>query len=173
MTKRISFSKTEKVLLCVIAVLAFILITGTIGGLIKKNKTSDSRTRIQDPAPTAQGIENLNKQSDEKIAAYTGLGTIRAITLADETKEQDTGTVVIVTPWLSYPENDTIFFEELARKRILLTGIINSYFSTRTQAQLLSLTEEKIKKELLIQINQQLSLGEISQVYFTDYLFIE
>lgn len=173
MAKRISFSKTEKILLLVIAVLFFVLVTGTIGGLISKNKASNARTRIPDPLPTAQGIENLNKATDEKIAAYTGLGTIRAITLADETKEEDSGTVVIVTPWLSYPENDTIFFEELARKRILLTGIINSYFSTRTQGQLLSLTEEKIKKELLIQINQQLSLGEISQVYFTDYLFIE
>ena len=168
-----SLSRTDTILLCIIATLLLIILTGTITGLILKRQ--NNRSQISDPEPTAREIENLNKKLDDKIAAYTGLGTIRCITapVAEGEEITDAGTAVVITPWLAYPEGDTIFYEEMARKRILITGIFTNYFSLRTKNTLLSTPEEKLKQEILDEINNQMSLGKISSIYFTDYIFLE
>ena len=166
-------SKTEFTLIIIIFVLISIILTGTIIGLVSKKAAPGKNLRDSDPEPTPREIENLNKKLDEKIDAYTGLGTIRCITAPAADDEQDIGTAVVITPWLSYPQGDTIFFEELARKRILITGIFSNYFNSRTKNDLLSLPEDKIKTELQQEINTQMSLGQISGIYFTDYIFLE
>ena len=86
---------------------------------------------------------------------------------------QTAGTAVVITPWLSYPQDDTVFFEELARKRLIITGIFTSYFNSCTKVELLSRTVDKIKQDLVEQINEQMSLGKIEGIYFTDYIFLE
>ncbi|MBP5602773.1 MAG: hypothetical protein J6X78_08595 [Treponema sp.] len=166
-------SKTELVLIIIIFVLVSIILAGTIIGLVSKKAVPGKNLRNADPEPTPREIENLNKKLDEKIDAYTGLGTIRCITAPAEDNDQDVGTAIVITPWLSYPQGDTIFFEELARKRILITGIFTNYFGACTKLELLSRTEEKIKNDIMEQINEQMSLGQISGIYFTDYIFIE
>ena len=166
-------SKTELVLIIIIFVLVSIILTGTIIGLVSKTAVPGKNLRDADPEPTPREIENLNKRLDDKIDAYTGLGTIRCITAPATDNDQDVGTAVVITPWLSYPQDDTIFFEELARKRILITGIFTNYFGACTKLELLSRTEDKIKEEIMAQINEQMSLGQISGIYFTDYIFIE
>ena len=166
-------SKTEFTLIIIIFVLISIILTGTIIGLVSKKAAPGKNLRDSDPEPTPREIENLNKKLDEKIDAYTGLGTIRCITAPAADDEQDIGTAVVITPWLSYPQGDTVFFEELARKRILITGIFSNYFNSRTKNDLLSLPEDKIKTELQQEINAQMSLGQISGIYFTDYIFLE
>lgn len=164
-------SKSEIILYSIIAVLVLVILFVTIIGFASKKAAPGKNLRDSDPAPTVREIENLNKGSESKIAAYTGLGTIRCITAPQD--EEDIGTVVVITPWLSYPEGDTIFFEELARKRLIISGIFTNYFSSYTKTELLSRTEDKIKEELQNKINEQLSLGKILQIYFTDYIFLE
>lgn len=166
-------SKLEKILLSLILIILILILVGTIIGFASKKAVPGKNLRKSDPLPTEKEIENLNKHSDSKIAAYTGLGTIRTVTAPDESKENDSGVAVVITPWLSYPEGDTVFFEELSRKRLLIKGIISSYFSNYTQNQLLIRTEENIKEDLMILINEQLNLGKISNIYFTDYIFIQ
>ena len=172
-------SKFKLILIIIIFLLVCVISAGTVIGLISKKAAPGKNLRDADPQPTVREIENLNKRLDQKIDAYTGLGSIRCITApqaqADDKQEPelDSGTAVVITPWLAYPEGDTVFFEELARKRILITGIFTQYFSSRTKKQLLSTTEEKIKSEIMDQINAQMSLGKISGIYFTDYIFLE
>lgn len=168
---KFKLSKSEIILYSIIAVLVLVILFGTIIGFASKKAAPGKNLRDSDPAPTVREIENLNKGSESKIAAYTGLGTIRCITAPQD--EEDIGTVVVITPWLSYPEGDTIFFEELARKRLIISGIFTNYFSSYTKNELLSRTEDKIKEELQDKINEQLSLGKILQIYFTDYIFLE
>ena len=163
----------NKVLTVTAICLVGIIAAGTIVGFATKKAVPGKNLRDADPEPTERQIENLNKKSTEKIDAYNGLGTLRAVTLSDPKNPDDTGTPVVITPWFSYPDGDTVFFEELSRKRLLLAGIITNYFSTHTKKQLLTITEDKIKSELLEQINAQLSLGKIVQIYFTDYIFLE
>lgn len=165
------FSKSDIILFSIIGALVLILLFGTVIGLASKKASPGKNLRNADPEPTPREIENLNKNLDDKIAAYTGLGTIRCITAPEN--EEDIGTAVVITPWLSYPEDDTIFFEELARKRLIITGIFTNYFNSHTKVELLSRTEEKIKQDLMEQINEQMSLGKISGIYLTDYIFLE
>ena len=164
-------SKSDIILFSIIAALVLVILLGTVIGFASKKAEPGKNLRDADPAPTVREIENLNKHSDSKIAAYTGLGTIRCLTAPQD--EEDIGTAVVITPWLSYPEDDTIFFEELARKRLLITSVFTTYFSSYTKNELLSRTEDKIKQELEDKINEQLSLGKISKIYFTDYIFLE
>ena len=168
---KFKLSKSDIILYSIIAALVLVILFGTIIGFASKKAAPGKNLRNSDPAPTVREIENLNKGSESKIAAYTGLGTIRCITAPQD--EEDIGTVVVITPWLSYPEGDTIFFEELARKRLIISGIFTNYFSSYTKNELLSRTEDKIKEELQAKINEQLSLGKILQIYFTDYIFLE
>ena len=171
------FSKTQFTLVIIIFILVCVILCGTVIGLVSKKAVPGKNLRDADPEPTPREIENLNKRLDEKIDAYTGLGTIRCITAPapaqTDDQETDIGTAIVITPRLSYPQVDTVFFEELARKRILITGIFTNYFGSYTKIELLSRTEEKIKQELQELINEQLSLGQISGIYFTDYIFIE
>ena len=171
MKPRFHFSKSDIVLFSIIGVLLLVIVFGTVIGLASKKAAPGKNLRNADPEPTPREIENLNKKLDDKIAAYTGLGTIRCITSPEN--EEDIGTAVVITPWLSYPEGDTVFFEELARKRLIITGIFTSYFGACTKVELLSRTEEKIKAELTEEINAQMTLGKISGIYFTDYIFLE
>ena len=171
--KKLKFSKTDFILLIAIAAILGIILLGTVIGLATKKAAPGKNLRNDDPEPTAREIENLNKHSDSPIAAYTGLGTIRCITAPQADNPEDAGTAVVITPWLSYPEDDTVFFEELARKRLIITGIFTSYFGAYTKVELLSRTEDKIKQDLMEQINEQMSLGKISGIYLTDYIFLE
>ena len=176
MKLKFNISKSDIVLFSIIGALVLVILFGTVIGLASRKAAPGKNLRDADPEPTPREIENLNKKLDDKIAAYTGLGTIRCITAPDTSAsdEQDQiGTVVVVTPWLAYPEGDTVFYEELARKRMVISSIFTTYFSTRTKVQLLSTTEDKIKNEIMSQINEQMSLGKISAIYLTDYIFLE
>ncbi len=168
---KLKLSKFDKILTAIIALLMIVIMIVTIVTLATQAGKPGKNLRDADPEPTPREIENLNKKLDDKIAAYTGLGTIRCVTAPDQ--ENESGTVVVISPWLAYPEGDSIFFEELARKRALISSIFTAYFSTRTKVQLLSTTEDKIKNEILEQINEQMSLGKISGIYLTDYIFLE
>lgn len=164
--------KLNKILTLIIISFAAIIVAGTAAGFISKKAKPGKNLRDADPAPTEKSIENLNKKNTENIAAYTGIDTLRIVTSPASDNSDDMGTVIVVTPWFAYPEGDTVFFEELSRKRILITGLITTYFNQRTAEELMTLTEEKIKADLMETINSQLSLGKISQIYFTDYIFL-
>lgn len=160
----------NSILITIITLLILIIIGGTmVSVLIKRN---EPKVSIEIKNPTEKEIESLNKRNSKQVSAYTGLGQLRILTSPDYEKENDIGKTLILSPWFTYPENDTVFYEELARKKNLTIGIITNYFSTKTQQQILKTTEEKIKADLLSLINSQLSLGQIIDVYFTDYLFL-
>ncbi len=170
---KLKLSKTDFILIIIIASILGVILLGTVIGLATKKAAPGKNLRNADPEPTVKEIENLNKHSDSPIAAYTGLGTIRCITAPEADNPDDAGTAVVITPWLSYPQDDTVFFEELARKRLIITGIFSNYFNANTKVELLSRTEDKIKQDLLEEINAQMSLGKIEGIYFTDYIFLE
>lgn len=155
------------ILISIIIALVMVIIVGTV--LAKtKEKTQTPEVLL------AQGkAVSLMAPADDSVVAYFKLDTIRIITAEASTKEDSTGTVLVITPWLAYPAGDTVFYEELARKRGVTRGVLQAYFSARTKNQLLEETEVFIEEQLKEQINQNLSLGKISDIYFTDYIFLE
>lgn len=163
-------TKMERILYYIIAGLISLIILVTIVASIAKLFTKNKNQFISDPLPTE--IESLNKKNGEEMAAFTGISTIRITPLASPDSEENPA-ILVITPWFSYPADDTEFYEELSRKRTLITSILTYYFSSKTKEEIIALPEETIKNALLTEINGNLSLGKISQLYFTDFIFFE
>jgi flagellar basal body-associated protein FliL len=174
--RRIWYSKNMEVTLNRIlgitaaALAVFILAVTGISFVVKKAEPGKN-LRTADPEPGA--VVNMTNEGKEKLAAFTGLGRIRAVTKPDKKKSSVPGTPVVITPWFSYPDGDTEFYEELSRKSTAMKALIAQYFAQYTEKELRSAGEEKIKADLLAQLNERLSLGKISALYFSDYIFLE
>ena len=153
------------ILLAIIIFLGVVIAMGTVFGLLnRKNQTPEILI--------SQGkAESLMAPSDTTEVTYFELGTLRISTASD--KSEENGCVMILTPWLAYPAGDTVLFEEISRKSGAIKGIFQAYFSARTKNQLLTETEEHIEAVIKDEINADLALGKISDIYFTDYLFLE
>ena len=163
--------KLEKTLTIIAAVLVVIIAAGTFAGLVKKAKENVDAGSKQAQNLIAKGKATaLNAPVSDSQTAYYELGTIRLSTAS--TKKEESVTMVI-SPWLSYPTGDDVFYEELAKKRSIIKGLFSSYFSGKTKTQLSGKTEERITLELIEEINARLSLGKITGINFTDYIFID
>ena len=166
--------KLNTVLYSIIIALVIVLIIGTITGLVKKNELPSDEVLLQ------QGKAiNLSAPANTDFVAYYEIGSIRIVTTKNSNNEVNSQNdlentcVLVVNPWVSYAEGDTVFYEEIARKRGVIKGICTTYFSERSKEYLLSITETKVEQELMELINAQLSLGKIQDLYFTDYIFLE
>lgn len=159
------------ILLIIIGALIGLILIGTIIGFATKTAKPGKYLRTPDPSPDQ--IESLNKKRSDKIDAYTGINTLRILTLPADEESGKMGASMVVTPWFSYPEGDTEFFEELSRKRNVIAGIITNYFTTKTKEEILHNSEEEIKAFLKEEINSQMTVGRITDLYFTDYLFLD
>lgn len=104
-------------------------------------------------------------------ATFTGLGRLRARTAPQS--DDDAGATVVLRPWFSYSDEGRDFYEELSRKSAAIKDEILSYFSAHTEPELHTLGEESVKAELTTLINEQLVLGQIDTLYFSEYLFIQ
>ena len=155
----------NKILLAIIAGLLLVILIGTIIGLVGKKKNTPEVLISQGKAVS------LMAPSDTDEVTYFELGTIRISTAQADSAEG--GTIMILSPWLAYPAGDTVLYEELSRKSGSIKGIFQAYFSARTKNQLLTETEERISQTILEEINADLALGKVSDIYFTDYLFLE
>jgi hypothetical protein len=148
----------------------FIIIITGISFAVKAAKPGKN-LRTADPEPGE--IVKRSDNGNGKVAAFTGLGRIRAVTKPTPLRNSGLGIPVVITPWFSYPDGDTVFYEELSRKSTAMQVIISQYFSHYTEDELRSMGEERIKADLLEQLNAHFSLGKITAVYFSDYIFLE
>ncbi|MBR5645459.1 MAG: flagellar basal body-associated FliL family protein [Treponema sp.] len=163
------FNKFERILVYIITSLILIILLVTIIGFASKKARPGKYLRKADPSPLE--IRHLSKKAGEEMSAFSGIGSLRILTASEN--EEETGTILVVTPWFTYPAGETAFFEELSRKNRLIENTITSYFSSHTRKELLYSGEEQVKEELKHKINDQLTLGKILDLYFTDYIFIE
>lgn len=140
--------KFNQILIYIIFFLVFIILFGTFfWGLQFRPKTQQ------------------NEIFKNETNSYFELGNLRI-------KTQDS-VLLVVSPYILYPENDVSFFEEISRKKILLKNVIQDYFDSKTKNQIIQIPEEKRESEILILINEKLSLGKISNIYFTNFMFFD
>ena len=164
--------KLDKFLSILIILLLITILLGTFITIYKNKKSITKQKQLisQGKAISLMAPKNNNQFS------YFNLGSLRVLTKPENDSLQETqnmGTVLLVTTWISYPSDDTIFFEEISRKKTVIAGIIQDYFSNHSKQELLSQTEVTIEENLLLEINNHLSLGTINQIYFTDFIFLE
>jgi len=155
----------NKILISIIIALVLVIITGTIGAKVKLKKQTPEVLISQGKAVS------LMAPADDSVVAYYKLDSIRILTA--EKNADEPGTVLLITPWLAYPAGDTVLYEEIARKRGVIKGLFQDYFQSRSKQQLLEETEVFIEEKIKDQINENLALGKISDIYFTDYIFLE
>lgn len=164
--------KLDKILSIIVIILLITIFAGTIFALLKNKKSFQKQKQL---ISQGKAVSLMAPKNDNQFS-YFNLGSLRVLTKPENDFLQETQnmeTVLLVTPWISYPSDDTIFFEEISRKKTVIAGIIQDYFSDYSKLELLTQTEVKIEENLIKEINNHLSLGKIQQIYFTDYIFLE
>lgn len=149
----------------VIALCALIFISSVIA--IIAGKRPGMNLRRSDPA----SVEQI-KGADDNLSAFKEFTTLRIITMPNE-DSQGNASILVMTPWLSYEGGDSAFYEELVSRKRLFTSFFVEYFSSRSKNALLSIGEKNIKQELLDKFNSELRLGQLSAIYFDDYIFLD
>lgn len=155
----------NKLLPILAASIAALILLGTIIALIA-GKRPGIAYRKSDPR-SAEQIKGAQKQMQ-----FKEFGTLRTRLLPNE-GSKEAGSVLLVTPWLSYQNDDSAFYEELLSKKNMFASYILEFFSTKTKNALLSAGEKEIKRLLLERLNSQLSLGKVDAIYFDDYIFLD
>jgi flagellar basal body-associated protein FliL len=160
--KASAFSLPElisRILAIIAIVLALILLAGTVYGLVLRGKSGKPETAASapgGPSPEA-GLDGM----------FTGIGRIRASTGAPEPA------TVILSIAFPYSPQDKAFSEELAARIGDFRSGAADYFASFSTEELRQKDEAAIKAELLERFNGQLQLGQITTLYFSDYLIIE
>lgn len=139
-----------KVLVAIAAILVIILIAGTIYGLIKRGQTNSA-------APPA-----ANGTAEENI--FSSLGTLR-IPTADSEPE-----TIIISIAFPYNKNDRPFAEELASRISWFKTTISGYIGGFSAEEIETLDTGTINQELLKRFNAELRLGQIRELYITDFM---
>lgn len=145
-------SKLERALATALAVVAVVVLTGTVyAGL----SGSRARKLAREAVPAAAAGRGV----------YDGLGRLRART-ADEA-------VVVVDLAFPYDASDRQFREELNRRRGDLREAVVGYLSSRRADELGSESEPAVKAALRDTLNAILSLGSVEELYFAEFNVIQ
>lgn len=96
-------------------------------------------------------------------AIYSQLRQIRAIS------QDEVPATIVVSPHLEYDAKNIPLQEELVKKKEQIKISILEWFHKRTWLNIEGQKEEDIKKELLNEINKQLTLGSCTAIYFQEF----
>jgi len=146
------------VLLSLAGALIFLLLTGTIFGLVR-SRDAGPLLRFGNSARTAQIAGN------EDIRVFSGLGRLRIPLVNSST--------LLLSIAFPYAANDIAFTEELAVKINDLRTIAAEYFSALPEEAIVQIDEETAKQEILRRYNNNLRLGRINALYFSDMMVID
>jgi flagellar basal body-associated protein FliL len=148
------------VLLSIAASLVFLLIIGTVVGLIRSPSSPPLVTLGKDrETPQTLLLENGD------IRVFSGIGRLR-IPLSDSS-------TMILSISFPYMADDTVFTEELAAKIGDFKNIATDYFSSLPKDKIKPLDEDVAKAEILSRFNANLRLGRIEALYFNDLMIID
>jgi len=142
-------------LIIFLLLLGVVLILGTIyASLLRKNPSGSLRT-----------------STSQKVAAegqtFTGLGPVRV-----STADPQPGMAILVVSFMFYP-TDRAFSEELTLRVKDLRQIIREYLGSFSVSELRTLSEDILKTELLNRFNNILRLGQIENLYFSEFMVVE
>jgi len=149
------------ILLSIAGALIALLALGTIYAIVRPQGAGPV-FRLGKPAQT--GSRETAAQSGE-TRVFSGLGRLR-IPLVN-------ASTLILSIAFPYPSDDAAFAEELAAKIGDFRDIAIGYFSALPAESVIRFDEDAVKRELLRLINENLRLGRISELYFSDFMIID
>ena len=148
------------VLLSAAGALLALLALGTIYALVRPAGTGPLFT-LGGSAET-RGGETAAGIGDTRV--FSGLGRLR-IPLANSS-------TLILSIAFPYNVADIAFTEELAAKIGDFRAVAIDYFSTLPAESVIQFDEDTVKQELLARLNENLRLGRIAELYFSDFMVI-
>ena len=149
------------VLFLIAGLLLFLLVLGTIYAFIRTPGTGPL-FRLGRPVETQ--IRGTAAQTGE-TRVFSGLGRLRIPLVNSST--------LILTIAFPYSADDAAFAEELAAKIGDFRAIATGYFSALPEERVIQFDEDAAKQELLRRLNEDLRLGRISELYFSDFMIID
>ena len=153
-----TINKINRILFILLEIIVFVIILISLFHFLHKTNNTNKYRKIDNPTEIQKNIE---------YSLFSDFGRLRTYTC-------DTQQIpVVILPFLSYKSENTFLYEELCQKQRKIKSIILQYFTQKTQEELFSLGEEKVKLEILTQINDELSMGNIESIFFEEYLFLE
>ena len=153
-----TINKINRILFILLEIIVFVIILISLFHFLYKTNNTNKYRKIDNPTEIQKNIE---------YSLFSDFGRLRTYTC-------DTQQIpVVILPFLSYKSENTFLYEELCQKQRKIKSIILQYFTQKTQEELFSLGEEKVKLEILTQINDELSMGNIESIFFEEYLFLE
>ena len=147
-------------LLSIAALLVVLLLTGTIAGLVRQDKTEPLIKFESAPKKIKKSIS-----SEDDIRVFSGLGRLR-VPLSNSS-------ILLLSLAFPYSASDSAFTEELAAKISDFRSIATGYFSALPEESIMQIDEETAKLEILRRFNESLSLGRIDALYFSDMMVID
>ncbi len=156
---KLNSKSINNILFYAICATLFVIITVSISAFFvraKKDSKAERQKQIQ-----------VQQRTETPSAFYTEFGRLRSFT-NDSQKIP-----VIMTPVLKYKENNTPLYEEICLKKAKLQNCITSYFNDKTKKQFNQIGEENAKKQILNKINENLSMGQIEEIYCDELIFLE
>jgi len=155
------YTTLNRILVCIAGGIFLLIAGGTFFVFITQRAAPGKNMRKADPSPAELHTGNV----------CNDFGQIRTVTKPEHTTGN--GVTLVVSPWIAWTGNDTAFHEELVQKSRKIKSIITAYFTEYTEKELIERGENSVKADLLHKINNELVLGKISAVYFSEYIFLE
>ena len=149
------------VLLLIAGLLVLILITGTIFALVRSPDT-DALFKL---GKDRESPSILTYPQNSDIRIFTGLGQLR-IPLYNSS-------VLILSITFPFQADDIAFTEELAMRIGDFKNLASVYFMSLNEENLTFFNEEEAKKDLLRLYNNNLRLGRIEALYFSEFMIID
>lgn len=161
------FSSLYRVLLLIFFVLIIVIIAVTLWAFITKQSVPGAGLRRRDPDPQ-EVLRMVQKEKPAQNAVlFSEIGQLRLVTADPQPL------TIILTPFFPYNGSDTAFQEELMYKTRSMRTIIQEYFAQSLQSNLKERGENAVKEDLITALNAELVLGSISNLYFSEYMFLE
>ena len=140
-------------MLVFLVTLGLAILVGTIYGMFFKTVPQDNKSN--------EHIANLQEGQ-----TFTGIGLLRV-----PTSDPKPGIVILFVSF-SYNPDDKAFSEELVLRIRDFRDIISNYISSFSTVELQKQSEDGIKSELLRRFNTILHLGQINELYLSDFMIV-
>jgi flagellar basal body-associated protein FliL len=137
--------------------LGLAIAAGTVYALALRPKSAQAGPPASGSAPAAS----------RDVAVFTGLGRLRCPTAGPSP-----ATVILQAAFPYFP-GDRPFSEELVSRIRDFRSLTAAYFGALQAEELRVKGEDEVKAELLAQYNALLRLGQITALYFNEFMLID
>ena len=162
--------KGNMVLIIVIVLLVVLLIGGGAAAFLMLGGNHEDPAKAQAGAPQAQDVKTEKKKSGKKSTDHLTIGPMYPMAQFVVNLLSESGNrflKVVIDLELSDPKLQP----EMDRKKSLIRDIIIRTFSSKTFEEVSTLKgKDKLKDEVLDKINENLSDGQVKNIYFTDFV---